>query len=186
MSIPNGDFKLAGTNIVNTPFSVVEGEAMALAEAMKEMLQRGLSYVVFESDSKIVVDAISSRQSCVSEFSLLISYIQSILSLHNYFEVKYVRRQANKTLPSLAFIEPLPLIDTVAQILGKDVYSKPITDADRVKIKKALKGVKVEVTYRGRFRRKYRITGVTSQPTRELLYVIVIFSVNFTFYIFVL
>ncbi|WJX78255.1 hypothetical protein P8452_61499 [Trifolium repens] len=43
------------------------------------------------------------------------------------------------TLPSLAFIEPLPLIDTVAQILGKDVYSKPITDADRVKIKKALK-----------------------------------------------
>ncbi|KAK2416735.1 protein argonaute [Trifolium repens] len=133
MSIPNGDFKLAGTNIVNTPFSVVEGEAMALAEAMKEMLQRGLSYVVFESDSKIVVDAISSRQSCVSEFSLLISYIQSILSLHNYFEVKYVRRQANKTLPSLAFIEPLPLIDTVAQILGKDVYSKPITDADRVK-----------------------------------------------------
>ncbi|KAK2440380.1 protein argonaute [Trifolium repens] len=66
-------------------------------------------------------------------------------------------------------------------MLGKDVYSKPITDADRVKIKKALKGVKVEVTYRGRFRRKYRITGVTSQPTRELLYVIVIFSVNFTY-----
>jgi ribonuclease HI len=98
----NGDFKLAGTNIVNTPFSVVEGEAMALAEAMKEMLQRGLSYVVFESDSKIVVDAISSRQSCVSEFSLLISYIQSILSLHNYFEVKYVRRQANKVAHHLA------------------------------------------------------------------------------------
>jgi eukaryotic translation initiation factor 2C len=41
--------------------------------------------------------------------------------------------------------------------------------------------VKVEVTYRGSFRRKYRITGVTSQPTRELLYVIVIFSVNFTY-----
>ncbi|KAK2443989.1 protein argonaute [Trifolium repens] len=90
------------------------------------------------------------------------------------------------TFPLSAFIEPLSLIDIVAQILRKDVYSKPITDADRVKIKKALKGVKVEVTYRGRFRRKYRKTGVTSQPTRELLYVIVIFSVNFTFYIFVL
>jgi hypothetical protein len=39
-----------------------------------------------------------------------------------------------QTLPSSAFIEPLPLIDTVAQMLGKDVYSKPITDADRVKV----------------------------------------------------
>ncbi|KHN15131.1 Protein argonaute PNH1 [Glycine soja] len=35
-------------------------------------------------------------------------------------------------------------------------------------IKKALRGVKVEVTHRGSFRRKYRITGLTSQPTREL------------------
>jgi hypothetical protein len=34
----NGEFKLAGTNIVNTPFSVVEGEAMALVEAMKEVI----------------------------------------------------------------------------------------------------------------------------------------------------
>ncbi|MCI03683.1 protein argonaute PNH1-like, partial [Trifolium medium] len=75
----------------------------------------------------------------------------------------------NVDLSSSAFIEPLPVIDIVAQILEKDVYSKPISDADRVKIKKALRGVKVEVTYRGSFRRKYRITGVTSQPTRELL-----------------
>ncbi|GAU45969.1 hypothetical protein TSUD_194170, partial [Trifolium subterraneum] len=76
----------------------------------------------------------------------------------------------NVDLSSSAFIEPLPVIDIVAQILEKDVYSKPISDADRVKIKKALRGVKVEVTYRGSFRRKYRITGVTSQPTRELFF----------------
>jgi eukaryotic translation initiation factor 2C len=37
-------------------------------------------------------------------------------------------------LSSSAFIEPLPVIDIVAQILGKDVYSKPISDADRVKV----------------------------------------------------
>jgi hypothetical protein len=61
----SGEFKLAGTNIVNTPFSVLEGEAMALVEAMEEVIQRGLPYVVFESDSKIVVEAISSRQSGV-------------------------------------------------------------------------------------------------------------------------
>jgi ribonuclease HI len=92
----SGEFNLAGTNIVNTPYSVLKGEALALLEAMKEAAQRGLTYVMFESDSKSVVEAIYSRQSGVSEFSLLISNIQSLLNLHNYFEVKYVRRQVNK------------------------------------------------------------------------------------------
>lgn len=36
-------------------------------------------------------------------------------------------------------------------------------------IKKALRGVKVEVTHRGTVRRKYRVSGLTSQPTRELV-----------------
>jgi ribonuclease HI len=87
----SGEFNLAGTNIVNTPYSVLKGEALALLEAMKEAAQRGLTYVMFESDSKSVVEAIYSRQSGVSEFSLLISNIQSLLNLHNYIEVKYVR-----------------------------------------------------------------------------------------------
>lgn len=38
------------------------------------------------------------------------------------------------------------------------------------KVKKALRGVKVEVTHRGNVRRKYRISGLTSRPTRELMY----------------
>jgi ribonuclease HI len=97
-----GVFKLAGSNCVNTPLSVLEGEAMALVEAMEEAIQRGLSYVIFESDSKLVVDAISSRHSGVSEFSLLISHIKSLLSLNNYFEVKYISRQANKVAHYLA------------------------------------------------------------------------------------
>jgi ribonuclease HI len=41
-----------------------------LLEAMEEVIQRGLSYVIFESDSKLVVDVISSRQVGVSEFSI--------------------------------------------------------------------------------------------------------------------
>ncbi|XP_065634855.1 protein argonaute PNH1-like, partial [Quercus suber] len=76
----------------------------------------------------------------------------------------------NIDMSSTAFIEPLPVIDFVAQILDKDVYSRPLSDADRVKVKKALRGVKVEVTHRGNVRRKYRISGLTSQPTRELMY----------------
>lgn len=39
-----------------------------------------------------------------------------------------------------------------------------------LQVKKALRGVKVEVTHRGNVRRKYRISGLTTQPTRELMY----------------
>ncbi|GAV57543.1 PAZ domain-containing protein/Piwi domain-containing protein [Cephalotus follicularis] len=73
-------------------------------------------------------------------------------------------------MASAAFIEPLPVIEFVAQLLGKDVLSRPLSDSDRVKIKKALRGVKVEVTHRGSVRRKYRVSGLTSQPTRELVF----------------
>ncbi|KAL6192212.1 hypothetical protein ACLB2K_038597 [Fragaria x ananassa] len=76
----------------------------------------------------------------------------------------------NVDMASAAFIEPLPVIEFVAQLLGKDVLSRTLSDADRVKIKKALRGVKVEVTHRGSVRRKYRVSGLTSQPTRELVF----------------
>lgn len=98
-------------------------------------------------------------------------------------------------MSSTAFIEPLPVVDFVVQVLGRDISSRSLSDADRVKVrihfvvffeasglcqcltsvflnqvKKALRGVKVEVTHRGSVRRKYRISGLTSQPTRELMY----------------
>ncbi|PKA66209.1 Protein argonaute 1A [Apostasia shenzhenica] len=79
----------------------------------------------------------------------------------------------NIDMSSTAFIEPLPVIDFVIQLLNRDardVLSRPLSDADRVKIKKALRGVKVEVTHRGNMRRKYRISGLTSQATRELTF----------------
>ncbi|KAK9106474.1 hypothetical protein Syun_022485 [Stephania yunnanensis] len=76
----------------------------------------------------------------------------------------------NIDMSSTAFIEPLPVIDFVTQLLNRDALSRPLSDADRVKIKKALRGVKVEVTHRGNMRRKYRIFGLTSQATRELTF----------------
>ncbi|CAI9780436.1 unnamed protein product [Fraxinus pennsylvanica] len=71
----------------------------------------------------------------------------------------------NIDISSTAFIEPLPVIDFVTQLLDRDVSSRPLSDADHVKIKKVLRGVKVEVTHRGNMRRKYRISGLTSQAT---------------------
>ncbi|KAL4352795.1 hypothetical protein GQ457_06G017730 [Hibiscus cannabinus] len=37
-------------------------------------------------------------------------------------------------------------------------------------VKKALRGVKVEVNHKGNVRRKYRVSGLTTQPTRELIF----------------
>nr|CAB3471525.1 unnamed protein product [Digitaria exilis] len=76
----------------------------------------------------------------------------------------------NIDMSATAFFEPLPVIDFVAQLLNTDIHSRPLSDAERVKIKKALRGVKVEVTHRGNIRRKYRIAGLTSQATRELTF----------------
>lgn len=76
----------------------------------------------------------------------------------------------NIDMSSTAFIEPLPVIEFIAKVLNKDVVTRPLSDADRIKIKKALRGVKVEVTHRVNVHRKYRISGLTSQPTRELIF----------------
>jgi len=45
----------------------------------------------------------------------------------------------NIDMSSTAFIEPLPVIDFVAQLLNRDISVRPLSDSDRVKIKKSLK-----------------------------------------------
>lgn len=37
-------------------------------------------------------------------------------------------------MSSTAFIEPLPVVEFVAQVLGRDVSLRPLSDADRVKV----------------------------------------------------
>jgi eukaryotic translation initiation factor 2C len=43
-----------------------------------------------------------------------------------------------------------------------------VSFCDSLQIKKALRGLKVEVTHRGSMRRKYRITDITKQAIEEL------------------
>ncbi|RWW23045.1 hypothetical protein BHE74_00009501 [Ensete ventricosum] len=40
----------------------------------------------------------------------------------------------NIDMSCTAFIDPLPVVEFVAQILGKDVSSRPLSDADRIKV----------------------------------------------------
>ncbi|GAU35177.1 hypothetical protein TSUD_319870 [Trifolium subterraneum] len=98
----NGQFVAGLTQWQQSVFSIVEGEAWALLHAMKEAIHRGFGRVQFESDSKLLVDAIHSRRSDNSEFNLIVNDIILFMSSYVNFEVKFIRRQANSVAHTLA------------------------------------------------------------------------------------
>jgi ribonuclease HI len=72
-------------------YSVLEGEAIALLEAMRAMKDQRISYVIFETDSKCVVDAIQHLRGGNSEFRLLVSHINTFLAFDQHFVVKFTK-----------------------------------------------------------------------------------------------
>ncbi|KAK2377645.1 hypothetical protein QL285_078296 [Trifolium repens] len=96
-----GCFVKAGTLWKEGHFSIVEGESYALLEAMKAMEQQGITKVIFETDSKSVVDAIHNLHGGNSEFSSLIGNIKSILLSNQNFVVKFIKRHANMVAHTL-------------------------------------------------------------------------------------
>jgi hypothetical protein len=97
-----GRFIVAGTTWIDGCCSILEGESIALIEALKVMEQRGYSHVVFETDSKSVVDAIHHFRGGSSEVSSIVSNIFNILYCNQNFLVKFVKRQANMVAHTFA------------------------------------------------------------------------------------
>jgi ribonuclease HI len=97
-----GNFMVAGTAWNEGNCSIVEGEAHALLEALSRVEERGITHVIFETDSKNVVDAIHKLSSGFSEFSAIICNIQNVLSRNPNFVVKFIKRQANMVAHTLA------------------------------------------------------------------------------------
>jgi ribonuclease HI len=124
-----GRFIAAETTWFDGCCSVVEGEATALLDAVQAIVQRGFSRVIFESDSKSVVDAINHFRGGNSEFSMLVSNINNFLACNQNFLVKFVRRQANMVAHTLAraaiswsrrrIFETLPLC--ITQLLNNEM-----------------------------------------------------------------
>ncbi|XP_045797933.1 uncharacterized protein LOC123892151 [Trifolium pratense] len=75
-----GQLVLAGTLWNHGHCSIIEGEAKALLEALQQIEQRGITHVIFETDSKSVVDAVNSFIGGNSEFGALICNIRNIVS----------------------------------------------------------------------------------------------------------
>jgi ribonuclease HI len=97
-----GRFVMAGTTWIQGKCSILEGEAIALHEAIKALEHRRFTHVIFESDSKNVVDAIHNLRFGNSEFSSVICNIRNALSLNQNFKVEFIRRQANMVAHTLA------------------------------------------------------------------------------------
>ncbi|CAJ2635677.1 unnamed protein product [Trifolium pratense] len=91
-----------GTNNCMHKLTAAEGEAMAILEVMRIAISRGWTNIVFESDSKVVVDAIHVTTQGVSELSSIISSIKLLLQCNMNFEIKFTKRQASMAAHTLA------------------------------------------------------------------------------------
>ncbi|GJU46276.1 PAZ domain-containing protein, partial [Tanacetum coccineum] len=72
----------------------------------------------------------------------------------------------NIDVSARAFYESKLLSEFVGEFLGKDM-SRPLADQDRIKVKRALKRVRVEVR-RQDYKRRYKVQGLTAQPISQL------------------
>lgn len=92
----NGDFIAAKASPIGSFPPVRECEALAILDALKWISSREDRNVIFESDAKVVVDAIYDDTSDHSEFGDIIKDIRRILNAKNHFSVHYISRQANE------------------------------------------------------------------------------------------
>ena len=77
----------------------------------------------------------------------------------------------NIDVSATAFYKSQPVIDFMCEVLDvrKDDlrHAKSLTDSQRVKFTKEIKGLKVEITHCGAMRRKYRVCNVTRRPANQ-------------------
>jgi hypothetical protein len=78
-------FVAAGTSWMEGNCSVIEGESLALLQALNELKQWGVSHAIIEMDSKSLVDAIQHIHAGVSDFSFIVRQINNVLLFFLFF-----------------------------------------------------------------------------------------------------
>jgi ribonuclease HI len=82
--------------------SIMEGEGLALLEAIILITSQGLNNVIFESDSQSIVNVVNANFDGNSEHCSIVTCIRQLLSSFTNFKVKFIRRQANMVAHTLA------------------------------------------------------------------------------------
>ncbi|KAJ0083545.1 hypothetical protein Patl1_30531 [Pistacia atlantica] len=75
----------------------------------------------------------------------------------------------NVDISARSFYEPILVTDFVAKYFNYRELSRPLSDQDRIKVKRALKGVKVLLTHT-EYAKSYKITGVSILPISQLMF----------------
>ncbi|XP_063406956.1 protein argonaute-2-like isoform X1 [Mytilus trossulus] len=91
---------------------------------------------------------------------------------HQSVRPSHWKMMLNIDVSATAFYKAQPVIEFMCEVLDiKDVHEqkRPLTDSQRVKFTKEIKGtygLKVEITHCGTMRRKYRVCNVTRRPAQ--------------------
>jgi len=91
-----GQLLLGKSGYLHLSASSLEAETIALLEAIKMAISNGFHSVWFETDCKLLVDALSLSTVPNTEFGDLVSQYRILLSTNFDFTVSFVKRQASK------------------------------------------------------------------------------------------
>ncbi|KAM3310431.1 hypothetical protein ACQJBY_031240 [Aegilops geniculata] len=76
----------------------------------------------------------------------------------------------NIDISATAFYKAQAVMEFAVEYLNIRDASRPLIDQDRIKLKKALRGVRVEATHRTDKTIRYKITSLSSAPLKELMF----------------
>ncbi|XP_073024188.1 uncharacterized protein [Primulina eburnea] len=96
------EFMVSKTSVKQGMFEVKEAEALALLDAIAWTTSLELHDIIYETDSKTVVNAITSKNVDHKEFGSIISSCRTLLDGHPSFKIQHARRQANMVAHTLA------------------------------------------------------------------------------------
>jgi len=101
------------SNFEPSSSSLAKAEALGLFKAVQFAIDKNMFSVVFESDSKFVVDMINSAFVPHNETGDIISRCKDLLAARNNYTVRHIRRQANRvahTIGRASLSHPSPHI----------------------------------------------------------------------------
>ncbi|XP_015577594.1 protein argonaute 5 isoform X2 [Ricinus communis] len=75
----------------------------------------------------------------------------------------------NIDVSARSFYEPIIVTDFVSKYLKLRDMSRPLSDQDRIKVKKALKSVKVQILHR-EYAKSYKVTGISNKPLNQIFF----------------
>nr|GEX96191.1 PAZ domain-containing protein [Tanacetum cinerariifolium] len=92
-----------------------------------------------------------------------------LLQTLRYLRPTQMGLSLNIDMSARAFYEPKLLSEFVGEFLEREM-SRPLSDQERIKVKRALKGVRVEVR-RQNYKRRYKVQGLTAEPISQLNFI---------------